>query len=68
LLSLFGSIWTSSKSTGTPPYLTNNMNINTDPKLFTLYHTSLFLTSYLSLKFCNDSEQLHIFTCQEMPE
>ena len=44
LLSLFGSIWTSSKSTGTPAYLTNNMNIITDLKLLTLWHTRLFLT------------------------
>jgi len=63
LLSLFGSIWTSSKSTGTPAYLTNNMNITTDPKLLTLWHLW-----YLLLKFCNDSDQLHTFTCQEMPQ
>lgn len=44
LLSLFGSIWTSSKSTGTPAYLTNNTDIITDPKLLTLWHTKLFLT------------------------
>jgi len=48
LLSLFGSIWTSSKSTGTPPYLTNNMNTITDPKPLTLWHTRLFLICIIS--------------------